>query len=103
MARRQARRRPTASTSSSRARTRRRSSTFEEGEAAAVTVNPADSEIFCDLFGTPEMRALFSDRQRLQCMLDVEAALARVEARLGIVPAEAAAAITAAASADRLD
>ena len=68
-----------------------------------MTVNPADSEIFGDLFGTPEMRALFSDRQRLQCMLDVEAALACVEARLGIVPAEAAAAITAAASADRLD
>ena len=68
-----------------------------------MTVNPADSEIFGDLFGTPEMRALFSYRQRLQCMLDVEAALACVEARLGIVPAEAAAAITAAASADRLD
>src|SRR5689334_22003219 len=67
-----------------------------------MTVNPADSEIFGNLFGTAEMRALFGDRQRLQAMLDVEAALARAEARLGIIPAEAAAAITAAAGADRL-
>lgn len=67
-----------------------------------MTVNPADSEIFGALFGTEEMRTLFSDRQRVQSMLDVEAALARAEARLGIIPQEAAAAISAAASADRL-
>ena len=36
-------------------------------------------------------------------MLDVEAALARVQARLGIIPAEAAAAITAAARFEILD
>ncbi|WP_335938788.1 lyase family protein [Streptomyces sp. PTD5-9] len=36
-------------------------------------------------------------------MLDAEAALARAQARLGTVPASAAAAITAAARADRLD
>ena len=67
-----------------------------------MTVNPADSAIFGGLFGSAEMRALFGDRQRLQAMLDVEAALARVEARLGIVPPEAAAAIAAAAQVGRL-
>src|SRR5438105_4976249 len=67
-----------------------------------MTVNPADSVIFGGLFGTSEMRELFSDRQRVQFMLDVEAALARVQARLGIVPPEAAEAITKAASADRI-
>jgi 3-carboxy-cis,cis-muconate cycloisomerase len=39
----------------------------------------------------------------LQRMLDTEAALARAQARLGIIPAEAAQAITEAADASRLD
>jgi len=55
------------------------------------------------LYGTDAMREVFGERAWLQRMLDVEAALARAQARLGIVPKEAAAAITAAASADRLD
>lgn len=67
-----------------------------------MTVNPADSAIFGGLLGTDEMRAAFADRQYLQRMLEVEAALARVEARLGLIPAEAAAAISAAASVERL-
>ncbi|HEX3498340.1 MAG TPA: 3-carboxy-cis,cis-muconate cycloisomerase [Stellaceae bacterium] len=67
-----------------------------------MTVNPADSAIFADLFGSKAMRELFSDRRRLQCMLDVEAALARTQARLGVIPAAAAQAITAAATVDRL-
>jgi 3-carboxy-cis,cis-muconate cycloisomerase len=68
-----------------------------------MTVNPVDSEVFGDLFGTGEMRALFGDRQRFQAMLEVEAALARAEARLGIIPAGAAAAITRAARVEMLD
>src|SRR5260221_6395890 len=67
-----------------------------------MTVNPSDSAIFGNLFGTAEMRVLLADRKHLQCMLDVEAALARVQARLGIVPQDAAEAISAAASVDRL-
>jgi len=67
-----------------------------------MTINPADSEIFGALFGTEEMRRVFSDRERLQSMLDVEAALARAQARLGIIPAVAAQAITEAASVDRI-
>ncbi|MEV7770875.1 3-carboxy-cis,cis-muconate cycloisomerase [Kitasatospora sp. NPDC086791] len=52
--------------------------------------------------GTP-VEAAVGDRAWLQAMLDAEAALARAQARLGTVPAPAAAAITAAARADRLD
>ena len=50
-----------------------------------------DSAFFGDLYSTAEMRAVWSDRAMIQRWLDVEAALARAEARLGIVPAAAAA------------
>jgi 3-carboxy-cis,cis-muconate cycloisomerase len=49
-----------------------------------------DSIIFRDIFTTPEMRAVFSDENRTACYLAIEAALARVQGRLGIIPAEAA-------------
>jgi 3-carboxy-cis,cis-muconate cycloisomerase len=62
-----------------------------------MSVHPADSEIFGALWGTAEMRALFSDATHLQLMLDVEAALARAEAKLGLVPEPVAEAITRAA------
>lgn len=52
--------------------------------------------------GTPVETAT-SDQAWLQAMLDAEAALARAQARLGALPASAAAAITEAAAADRLD
>ena len=67
-----------------------------------MSVNPADSIVFSGLFGTDAMRAVFDERGFVQRMLDVEAALARVQARLGIVPAEAAAAISAAAQLERI-
>ncbi len=68
-----------------------------------MSVNPADQIVLGALYGTDAMRTVFSERSYLQRMLDVEAALARAQARLGIVPAEAAAAITAAADAAQLD
>jgi 3-carboxy-cis,cis-muconate cycloisomerase len=49
-----------------------------------------DSAIFRDIFGTEAMRAVFSDERRIQYYLDIEAALARVQARLGVIPREAA-------------
>jgi 3-carboxy-cis,cis-muconate cycloisomerase len=67
-----------------------------------MSVNPIDSEIFGDLYGSAEMRALFSDRARLERMLEVEAALARAEAGLGLVPSQAAEAIAAAARVENL-
>lgn len=42
-----------------------------------------DSKIFRDWFGSQEMREIFTDEYRLQRWLDVEAALARVQGRLG--------------------
>lgn len=51
----------------------------------------------------PGIAALFTDASRLQARLTVEAALAQAEAELGVVPAEAAAAITAAARVELLD
>jgi 3-carboxy-cis,cis-muconate cycloisomerase len=62
-----------------------------------------DSSVFGEMFGTDRMRALFSDRAFIQRCLDVEAALARAQAMLGIVPKEAAQAITAVATVDRID
>lgn len=48
-----------------------------------------DSRIFRDIFSTAEMRAVFSDENRTRCYLEIEAALARVQSRLGIIPEEA--------------
>ncbi len=67
-----------------------------------MSVHPADSEIFGALWSTAEMRALFSDATHLQLMLDVEAALARAEAELGLVPQQVAEAITQAARVENL-
>ena len=49
-----------------------------------------DSVIFRNIFSTAAMRRVFSDENRVQKYLDFEAALARAEARLGIIPQHAA-------------
>ena len=49
------------------------------------------------------MREIFSDRGRLQGMLDFEAALARAEARTGVIPKAAAPAIEAQCQANLFD
>nr|WP_232005539.1 3-carboxy-cis,cis-muconate cycloisomerase [Pseudomonas mendocina] len=49
------------------------------------------------------MRAIFCDAGRVQGMLDFEAALARAEARVGVIPAEAVAPIEAACKAELYD
>lgn len=49
-----------------------------------------DSAIFGNIFSTEAMRRVWSDENRTQKYLDIEAALARVQGRLGIIPAEAA-------------
>jgi 3-carboxy-cis,cis-muconate cycloisomerase len=58
-----------------------------------VIASTPDSKVFRDIFSTEAMRATFSDEGRVQAYLDIEAALARVQGRLGIIPAEAADAI----------
>jgi 3-carboxy-cis,cis-muconate cycloisomerase len=68
-----------------------------------MTVSAVDSAIFGGLFTTAAMRAVFADQARLQRMLDVEAALARAQAKLGLIPAAAAEEIAAKASLERFD
>src|SRR6185437_12444965 len=67
-----------------------------------MPINPADSPIMGTLYGSDAMRAVFDEQAYFQRMLDVEAALARVQARLGIIPADAAEAITRAAKFENL-
>jgi adenylosuccinate lyase len=62
-----------------------------------------DSAFFGDLYSTAEMREVWSDRAMIQRWLDVEAALARAEARLGIVSEATAAEITRKARVELLD
>ncbi len=62
-----------------------------------------DSKIFKDMYGTKELRQVFSDENMLQCWLDYEAALARAEAAVGLVPAEAAVEITRMARVEYID
>ncbi len=49
-----------------------------------------DSRVYGAAFSAPEVAALFSDENRVQKWLDVEAALARAQAELGIIPPWAA-------------
>jgi 3-carboxy-cis,cis-muconate cycloisomerase len=67
-----------------------------------MSIHPADSQIFGSLYGTEEARELFSDKAHLQFMLDVEAALARAESKLGLIPAPIADAIGRAARIENL-
>jgi 3-carboxy-cis,cis-muconate cycloisomerase len=62
-----------------------------------------DSTLFRDAFGTPAMREVFGDLSLVRRYVEVEVALARAEARCGVIPAEAADTIAAKASADTLD
>src|SRR5471032_2889757 len=48
-----------------------------------------DSAVFRDMFTTEKMRTVFSDETRVQKYLDFEAALARAQGKLGIIPKEA--------------
>ena len=49
-----------------------------------------DSSIFGNIFGTEAMRRVWSDENRTAKYLEIESALAKVQARLGIIPQKAA-------------
>ncbi|RQV18619.1 adenylosuccinate lyase family protein [Burkholderia cenocepacia] len=68
-----------------------------------VSSTVVDSILFRDAFGTAKMRALFSDYALVQRYIDVEVALAKAEARVGVIPAEAADVIAQEASIERID
>jgi 3-carboxy-cis,cis-muconate cycloisomerase len=64
---------------------------------------PFDSAIFRDTFCTPAMRAVFSDEALVRHYVEVEVALAAAEARVGVIPQEAAAAIRQGARPEAID
>jgi adenylosuccinate lyase len=63
----------------------------------------SDSASYAHLWGTDELARVFDETARLQCWLDILVALARAQARLGIVPTRAAEAIAACARVEALD
>jgi 3-carboxy-cis,cis-muconate cycloisomerase len=62
-----------------------------------------DSRLFRDLYGTAEMRAVFADEAVVARWLEVEAALARALAGVGLIPRAAAETITRCAADASLD
>ncbi|QIE56130.1 3-carboxy-cis,cis-muconate cycloisomerase [Pikeienuella piscinae] len=68
-----------------------------------MAVTPFDSALWRELYGDAELQALFTDSAEIRAMLLVEAALARAQARLGVVPETAAAAIGRAAETVMID
>ena len=62
-----------------------------------------DSAVFRDIFTTPAMRQVWSDENRVQKYLDFEAALARAQGKLGIIPKNAAAEIVRHCDANKID
>lgn len=68
-----------------------------------MAVSLLNSAIFRDMFGTAAMRSVFDDQATLARYVEVEVALARVQAKLGIIPQDAADSIEKLADASRLD
>ncbi len=66
-------------------------------------MNSPSNQLFDAYFTQPAMRAVFSDQGRVQGMLDFEAALARAEASVGLIPTDAVAPIEAACKAELYD
>ncbi|MDD9378642.1 3-carboxy-cis,cis-muconate cycloisomerase [Streptomyces sp. ZAF1911] len=79
----------------------------DDNRASAPGTEPAgygpDSGLLSPVRAGTPAEAVTSDLAWLQAMLDAEAALARAQAKVGSVPAEAAAVISRAARAERLD
>ncbi|MGI9521320.1 MAG: class-II fumarase/aspartase family protein [Hyphomicrobiaceae bacterium] len=63
----------------------------------------ATSDIFGEMYGSDAMRTLFSDRSVLAHYLEIEVALAKVQAQLGIIPKTAADAIATIADVKNID
>ncbi len=58
--------------------------------AFPTSTTALDSILFRDAFGTPAMREVFSDFSLISRYAEVEIALAKAEARCGVIPVEAA-------------
>lgn len=64
--------------------------------------SPADSALYHDLFGDAATADWFTDRAEIAAMVQVEIALAQVQAALGVIPASAATEIAAAGAKARI-
>jgi 3-carboxy-cis,cis-muconate cycloisomerase len=62
-----------------------------------------DSTIFQGIFSSEPMRRVWSDENRTQKYLDIEAALAKVQGRMGLIPQEAADEIASHCRLDQID
>ncbi|KAL4879957.1 L-Aspartase-like protein [Aspergillus karnatakaensis] len=68
-----------------------------------MAVSALDSRVFRNLFGTEEVREIFTDDAYAGFLVEVEAALARAEATVGVIPAAAGQTITDAFAKINLD
>ncbi len=59
-----------------------------------MAVSGIDSRIYRNLFGTEEIRQVFTDDAFVKRMIEVEAALARAQSSAGVIPHEAGTSIT---------
>ncbi len=71
--------------------------------SASTAAHALDSVLYGDMFGSVEMRAVFTDEALVRRWLEVEAALARAQASVGLIPDEAASAIQAACTLENVD
>ncbi|KAE8130943.1 L-Aspartase-like protein [Aspergillus pseudotamarii] len=60
-----------------------------------MSISVLDSRIFRNLFGTEEVREIFTDEAYAKFLVQTEAALARAESKVNAIPAEVGDAITA--------
>jgi adenylosuccinate lyase len=51
-----------------------------------MSVSALDSRLFRNLFGTQEIRDVFTDETYTRFMIDTEAALARAQSKVGVIP-----------------
>lgn len=59
-----------------------------------MAVSALDSRVFRNLFGTEEIRNVFTDEAYVRHLIETEAALARAESQVGVIPAKAGEEIT---------
>ena len=80
---------------------------YADGHGHAVRTAPSasvfDSEIYRDLFSTPEMRKVFSDESLVKYWLLYERTLAEAQAEYGVIPKANAKAIAEAAQWENID
>ena len=68
-----------------------------------MTSSPFDSAIYCELLRDEEIAALFSDAAEINALLRVEAALAKTQGELGVIPVASAAEIQQSIAAAKIE